>query len=355
MRLKPILLLLLVIGILLSLKFLFFPTPDPEKSKGKADKGKGPEAILTDGYIARKDTAKRTISLSGTLLATEEADLHPEVSGKVTGIYFREGETVPKGKLLVKIHDAELQANLQRANQEFILGNQRLERQAKLLKIGGVSQEEYESTQAQVNAAKASMDAIRAQIERTEIRAPFNGTIGLRSVSSGAFVTPQLRIASIQQIDSLKIDFSVPSRYSQLISKGSQFSFKTETGSEDFKGVVRAVEPKIDEGTRTVLVRGFVVNTKKDLVPGAFVNIHLPLGKPVEGVLLPAEAIVPTAKGKKVFISDHGKAREQEVITGERQEKEILVLEGVNEGDTVLTSGLLSVRNGVNLRFRRVR
>lgn len=355
MRLKPIFLLLILIALLLALKFIFFPTPDPEKAKPKAGKGPGGEAVLTDGYIAKKDTTSRSISLSGTLLATEESNLHPEVSGKVIGIYFKEGERVPKGKLLVKIQDAELKANLQRAEQDYILGKQKLERQSKLLKIGGVSQEEYESTQAMVNASLASMDAIRAQIDRTEIKAPFSGTIGLRSVSEGSYVTPQTRIANIQQLDSLKTEFSVPSRYAEMVKAGSTFTFKTENGTEQFKGVVRAVEPKIDEGTRTIQVRGIVLNQNKKLVPGMFVNINLPLGKSLVGVMLPSEAIVPGIKGKKVFIADHGKAREQEVVTGERHEKEILVLEGVNEGDTVLTSGLLSIRKGVNLRFRRVR
>lgn len=356
MRLKPIILLITTIGILLAIKFIFFPTPDPAAQKGgPGGKPKGLEAVLTDGFVARRDTTNRSLSLSGSLLATEESDLHPEVSGKVTGIYFKEGQKVTKGKLLVKIQDSELQANLERTRQEYLLGKQKLERQAKLLKIGGVSQEEYESTQAQVNAASAGMDAIRAQIERTEIKAPFTGTIGLRSVSEGSFVTPQMRIASIQQIDSLKIDFTVPSRYAQSVATGTKFTFRTETGTEEFEGIVRAIEPKIDEGTRTVLVRGVALNKQANLVPGSFVNISLPLGKNIEGYMIPAEAIIPTAKGKKVFVSDHGKAAEREVVTGERYEKEILVIEGIKEGDTLLTSGLMSMRNGVNLRFRRVR
>jgi membrane fusion protein, multidrug efflux system len=356
MRARPIIILLVIIGVALLLKFFFFPTPDPEADKAKGGApGKGQESVIVDGYIVHNDTTQRSLTLNGNLLAIEEAVLHSEVAGKVIGIYFKEGETVEKGKLLLKVQDAELQANLQKARLDVSLTEQRLKRQEKLLAVSGVSKEEYETTEAQRDAAKAQIEAIQAQIARTEVRAPFTGMIGLRAVSQGSYITPAAAIASIQQIDSLKLDFSVPSRFAGMITKGLVFSFRTETGSEDLKAIVRAIEPKIDERTRTIQVRAIAMNRSKELVPGSFVTINLPLAGKTAGFRVPAEAIVPAAKGKKIYIAEHGKAKEIMVQTGEREEKEVIILDGLKEGDTLITSGLLSVRPGVVLKYRRVR
>lgn len=354
MKNKGLLFIILAVIILLAMKFLFFPTPSPEK-KGAPGGKKGEEMVMTDGYIARVDTLSRTYTTSGNLIAGEESELRPEISGKIERIYFNEGEKVQKGKLLVKINDAEWQANLKKAGHELTLINQRLERQKKLLEVSGVSKEEYEATVAQANSIQAQMDAIQAQISRTEIRAPFNGTIGIRSVSEGSYVSPANRIASIQQVDSLKLDFNVPARFADILKKGVRVTFMPEGSSKENFAFIQAIEPRIDEASRTIAVRAYARNTTGTLYPGSFVSVLLPLPSGDKGFYVPSEAIVPGLKGKKVFVSEKGKAVERSVTTGERTQNQVLILEGLNEGDTVLTSGLLSVRNGVKLKFRRVR
>lgn len=283
---------------------------------------------------------------TGTLLANEEADLRSEVTGKVTRIYFTEGSRVKKGDLLVKINDTELQAELLRERYRKELADQKEERQRQLLKGSLISQETYDVVLNELNTVKAGVKLIQAQIEKTEIRAPFEGLIGLKYVSDGSYISPTTRVATLQNINPIKIDFSVPEKYAGEISRGAAISFKVQGSTKTFDATVYAIEPKIDQSTRTVQLRATSPNPAGELIPGAFAEIELVLRTIPEAMTIPAEALIPELSGHKVFLYRGGVVQGQPVQAGIRTSTAVQLTDGVQPGDTVITSGILQVRSG---------
>ena len=209
MRIKNIIIIVVAIGILLAAKYFFFPS---ESSKTNDSKGGKPGAAQPSNnvsvYILKSEKLSNEVYASGTILANEEVQLHPELSGKIVQINFQEGSNVSKGQLLIKINDADLQANYKKLQLQFALAEEKLKRQKQLISVNGISQEEFDIAQNQYDVIKADIDFAIAQIAKTEIKAPFDGIIGLKSISEGAYVTPNNVIATMQQLSNLRIDFT---------------------------------------------------------------------------------------------------------------------------------------------------
>lgn len=294
------------------------------------------------------------IFTSGTLQANEIVDLRAEVSGKIMDIFFREGRVVEAGQLLVKINDNELQAQKRRAEHRLNLAEQREERQQRLLERGGISQEDYETTVNEVNVLRSEVDLIEAQIEKTEIRAPFDGVVGLKFVSEGSYISPQSRIATLNDIDPVKIEFSIPERYVTRVSVGDQIEFTVQGVDSTFIGEVYAVEPSIQTETRTLRLRALSENRDQLLVPGAFANIELILQSIEDALLVPTVSVIPELNRQKVYLFRDGVVREQVVRTGIRMSDAVQIVEGLAPGDTVLTTGLLQVREGMPVEITQL-
>jgi len=318
-----------------------------------SSEGNGTSAMLggrTDvivpvkAHIVSLESLSNSVFTTGTILANEEVELRSEISGKITRILFKEGSFVSKGDLLIKINDADLQAQLRRAESKVKLSEEKELRQRQLRDGNLISQEEYDNTLGELNVNQADYDLIKAQIDKTEIRAPFSGLIGLRSVSEGSYVTTSNVIARLQNFNSLKVDFSIPERYFSSVQKGDELEFKISGSNQNFKAKVYAIEPKIDPGTRTLQIRAVCNAAYKELIPGAFANVELALKQTTNAILIPTVSIVPELKGQKVFLYKSGIVISQIVELGVREATRVQVTSGLSEGDTVITSGILQIR-----------
>jgi membrane fusion protein (multidrug efflux system) len=346
MKLKNLIIGVIIVAILIGAKFIFFPNKAGQAANN-AVKGKGGSASAPSNVTAcvvKPEKLNNQITASGTIRANEEVQLQPELSGKIVQINFKEGSKVTKGQLLVKINDADLQAQYKKLQLQHTLAEQTMQRQKQLLAINGVSQQEFDLAQSSYNTIKADMDFATAQILKTEIKAPFDGVIGLKNVSEGAFISPTSIIASIQQIDPVKIDFAVPERYSFFLKKNGEVIFNIEGIPGDLKGEIFAIEPKIDMATRTVQVRAICPNSKNNIYPGAFAQVKIKLNDIDAAIMIPTEAIIPDINGQKVFTLKNGKTHYARVETGIRTDAKIQITKGLSVGDTVLTTGIMQLK-----------
>lgn len=341
MKTRTILIIIGIIVVLALIKLFFLRPEHPDTSKGSMPKS---QPVTVTGYIVHPQVLENKIFASGTVMANEEVTLRPEVAGKLTAVYFKEGGAVKKGALLAKINDADLQAQLKKLQLQSKLSKEREVRLKGLLDIQGVSQEEYDMNTNQLQTMSADMDFVRAQIAKTEIRAPFNGRIGLKQVSEGSFVSSTDIIATIQQTDALKIDFTIPERYSSIVAVGDMIDFSVENQQGRFEAKVFAIEPRIDQQTRNIMIRALYDNQKAGIFPGAFAKIELIANKKQASLMVPTEAVIPELKGKKVFLSKNGKAVPATVVTGIRNDAAIEIISGIAEGDTVITTGIMSLK-----------
>lgn len=341
---------ILVVAALLILPKINFSSDKQVPEKGKP----GSMKVPVNAYIVKTTKLQDRIVTTGTILANEDVDLKSEISGKISRILFREGTTVNKGDLLVKINDDELQAQLLKTSYRKKLMEEREFRQKKMLEREAISQEEYDIALNELNTVDAEIQLIKAQIEKTEIRAPFNGIIGLKSISEGSYVSPAASIATLQNINPVKIDFSVPEKYFNRVRAGNLINFKIQGSDKTYTGKVYAVEPKINLATRTLQVRAISQNERSEIFPGSFAEIDIILGEKSNAMLLPSESVIPDLEGKKVFKISGGRAISVAVETGVRQEKEVEILNGLTPGDTIVTSGILQLKSGIPVMINEI-
>ncbi len=311
-------------------------------------------ATAFEGYIIKPMVVDEIISLSGTLKPFEETVLMPEVSGRVVMINLPEGKFVKQGTLLVKLYDDDLQAQLLRSQTQLQIVEQTEKRQAELIKINGISESDYDQTILQVHSYKADIEVLKVQIRKTEILAPYDGVIGLRNISMGAEVSPGLALATIREIYRLKLDFNVPEKYSSQIKTGMKANFSVEGSDNKYEATIMATEEGIDENTRNLKVRSVVENNNAILIPGAFANVFLKLNENKHALMVPTQAIIPQERNKSIIVAKNGKAVFIKVKTGVRQASMIQILNGVEEGDTVATTGILFLKPGATLKFSKV-
>lgn len=318
--------------------------------KGKKDEGKGPAApvaaapMIVEAMIARPTSLSSDIEIPGTILASESTEIHPEIAGRITQLNVNEGRNVSKGSLLLKLFDGDLQAQIRKLKVQLQIAEQTEKRQAELLKIQGISQQDYDLSLLQVNNLNADMDIVRQAIIKTEIRAPFSGRLGLRNVSPGAYITPTTIVTTISQINDLKIQFNVPERYSSQIKNGLAVDFSVDGSTKSYKAKISATEVSVEENTRSLAVRALIQNPDASLTPGAFAKVKIQLGEDENALLIPNNAIIPVGRKKQIFLYQGGKASPVDIVTGVRDSTNIQVLEGIKAGDTVITSAILFLR-----------
>lgn len=296
-----------------------------------------------------------SINITGSVLANESIEVTSELPGKISGIYFKEGDKVEKGDLLVKINDEELRAQLDKLKYTRKLYEDTEVRMRQLLERDAISQEEYDIALTGSQTSAADIRVLEAQIAKATIRAPFAGIIGLRYVSEGSYLAPATVIASLYSVDPAKIEFSVPGRYGNVVSKGDKISFVTESSDEVFSGEVYAIEPKIDPVTRTLLVRALSPNKNGKLIPGQFIRIRLILETKQDAIMIPTMAVVPEANGHTVFLVKDGKASSVKINIGFRGAQEVEVVSGISAGDSVVVSGIQQIKEGSTVQIMSVK
>ncbi len=329
---------------------LYGCTNDKKSEKQMAPKGMNAPQLVT--YIVLKDTSiSETIQITGTVQAEESIDLRTEMSGKITKILFAEGSKVKQGDLLIKINDEELKAQIDRAQARLQLATEQEFRQKTLLKKEAISQQEYDLVYTELQSMKAELALLKAQFAKTEIRAPFAGSVGLRMISAGDYITPNTTIAKLVKNDRVKITFSVPEKYSSFINKNAEIEFTLDGNTNIYKAKVYALDPSIDENTRTLNIRAIAENDGR-LTPGSFCKVSLQLNEIKNTILVPNETLIPILKGKKVYLSKNKTASEVIVKTGIRTDKYVQIIEGLKVGDTLITSGIMSIKNGSTLNIK---
>lgn len=327
--------------------------------KGAAGKGgpggagaKGATPAVNGFVVVRQNLSENVVS-SGSLLAAEQVDIYPEISARITQLNIQEGQPVAKGQLLVKLFDADLRAQLEKLLAVRENAQRTEERNKQLLARGGISQQEYDIATTNLRSSLADIDLVKAQLQRTEIRAPFSGVIGLRNVSAGAVVTPSTLIARLQQVSSLKLDFSIPEKYGQAVQTGSTISFLVDGANKPSQGVVYAIEPGVEQQTRNLRIRARVNNASARFRPGTFARVTLVIQNE-RSLVVPTQAVIPQTRTNQVVVIKNGKAQFKDVTTGLRTAGVIQVLSGLSVGDTVATTGLLFLKPDAPVKVGKV-
>lgn len=313
-----------------------------------------PMAQRVSGFVAYSKSLPVSLEASGTLLAWNEVEIMPEMGGKITRLNIQEGSQVTQGQLLVKLFDEDLKAQAKKQELQSSIARRNLDRLKDLLKINGVSQQEYDNAENQLNNIGSDLSLIQANLKKTEIYAPFSGTIGLTNASLGAYVSPGVSIASLQHTSTLKIEFSIPEKYSSQLRIGDPVRFTIEGQADTFRATVYAFEPKIDVVTRNLKVRARFENGGHNLLPGAFAKVQVKLREIKDAVLIPTQCIILETRGKKVIVNRGGKADFVPVETGIRNENEVQILKGILAGDTVVTTGLMFVKPKSDITFTHI-
>lgn len=351
MKIKHIVYTLIIVGIGAFITYRITEnSAGEEKNASKGGDKKQPSGV--SGIVLQPQEFADNLSLSGSIEANEQIDLRSEVSGIVESINFKEGSTVTKGQVLFKVNDIELRAQLAQVKTAQNLASENERRAKLLLQKEAISQEEYDIASADFFSAKAQTQLIQAQLSKTTVRAPFSGKIGLRYISQGTYVTPTTLIAKLVNTNQLKITFSIPEKYASQMKVNNTLSFTTAGSKEKFTAKIYAIEPEIEVATRTLKLRAIAQNPEGKLFPGTFANVTLPLEKLTNALLVPTEALIPIQNGKKIFVSKNGQAKEVLVETGARTDKNILITSGLKAGDTVLTSGVMTLKDGSPVKVK---
>jgi len=313
--------------------------------------GRGNQPLFASGYVIIPVQMSEMIRSTGTLLPDEEVELTFETQGKVVGIYFDEGRRVKKGELLAKLNDAPLQAQLLKLQAQHKLTEEKVFRQKQLLDRDAISRESYDQVATELQTIEADIKLLEARISETELRAPFDGIIGLRLISEGAYATTQTPLARLVKISPLKLEFSIPERYAGDVSPGFPVKFSIDGISKEFQADVYAIDPKIEINTRTIVVRAYYPNKNEELKPGRFTSVSLLLSQIDNAVAVPSEVLIPEMNGVKVFVYRNGKAEQVRVTTGLRTESQIEIKSGLKFGDTLLTTAILQLRQGIPVKL----
>lgn len=322
-----------------------------QANQAAAGAGKSAPPLAVEAMILHPQPLSSTIEVPGSLLAYEETEIRAEISGRVVKINFKEGSTVKQGDLLVKLFDEDLQAQLKKLQVQLQIAKKTAERQKELVKINGISQQEYDLSALQVSNLEADIELIRVSINKTIIKAPYSGRLGLKDISVGAYISPSNIITTISQVDKLKLQFTVPEKYGSQVKNDQELTFQLDGSNDQIPAHVMAKEASIEENTRSLVVRAVVKSNNPLLVPGAFAKVKMVLGKQNDALMVPTECIVPQGRKKQVILCKGSKAQFVEVTTGVRDSARIQVVTGLFPGDTVVTTGLLFLRPGADIKI----
>ncbi len=313
----------------------------PVKTTGRRN-----QVLNVKAVVMKEQALTDELAVSGSIIPDEEVNLSFETSGRVTDIYFREGARVKKGELLAKINDAPLQAELRKLQSQLRLFQDRMYRQNALLEKEAVSQEAVQEAQTNLATLQAEIDVVEAKIAQTELRAPFDGVVGLREVSVGTYASPTTAVARLTKTNPLKIEFSVPERYAGVLKAGNNLVFTVEGDLEKRKAKVYATDSHVDMDTRTYTVRALYDNSDGRLVPGRYVSVSLTTREYDNTLAVPSQAVVSEMGIDKVFVCRNGVAVPVEITKGLRTDAYVQVLRGLSVGDTVITTGTMQLRMG---------
>lgn len=331
--------------------FLLFTACSEKKQTQKTTDASKMSSISVDALVIKPTGVAEGVEVAGNILPFELTEIRSEISGRIVEINFKEGTSVQRNSLLIKLFDGDLQAQLKKLKVQLQIAEKTEERQRELLKIYGISQQDYDLSLLQVNNIKADIELIEVNIAKTEIRAPYTGRIGLRNVSLGAYITPSNIITTISQVDRKKISFSIPEKYSAEVQAGMNIRFGIEGVKDTFPATILASESVIESETRNLKILATVDDASNRLVPGNFAKVNLTLAQNESAVIIPTQCIIPSARSKQVVLYRNGSPEFVSVTTGIRTAETVQITSGIQPGDTVVTTGLLFVRKDSKLKI----
>lgn len=323
------------------------------------DEKKQPQAApaptpIVDVIIAQTKNISNIIEANGTIVANEYVELRCEASGRLVFLDVPEGNFVKQGTIIARVNDADLQAPLRRVKSQLELAQNTEERLKKLLAVNGLNQADYDAAITEVTTQQSEVNRLTALINKTVVKAPFDGVAGLRKLSIGAYITSADIITTIQQVSKLKVDFTLPETYGNLIKKGSTVEVQVNANTQRYKAVVIATEPQINTTTRNITVRA-ILQQGGSVNPGSFVKVYVNGSANKNSIMVPGNAIIPDAKNKKVVLVKNGKALFTDVETGVREKDMVEITKGIAAGDTVVVTGVLFARPDKPLKVRTVK
>lgn len=294
------------------------------------------------------------VTAAGSVLPDEQVEISAEAAGRIVSIHFEEGTKVEAGDLLITVNNADLLAQIERNKFQVSLAEERESRQRALLERQGISQQSYDQAFTELSTLKAEEALLQAQLEKTIIRAPFSGVLGLRHISEGSYVSPGMKIVRLAKTSPVKIDFSVPERFAGFLKTGTKVTFSVGNQPGKFEAEITAIEPVIDQETRSMIVRAVYPNENGSILPGSFARVELVLESLDNALQIPAQALVPEMGSSKVYVYSRGTANPVTVTTGLRTSSHIQIVSGISPGDTVITSGILQMRPGMEVTLKEI-
>ncbi len=341
----------LVLAVLIAFKMGYF---SKQQSSPELVSGRASTTLPVRAVVIEAKALTDLVVAAGTVLPDEQVEISSETSGRITDIHFAEGSSVKRGDLLLTVNNADLHAQIERNKHQLRLASDREERQRSLLERQGISQQAYDQVFTELSTLKAEEALLQAQLDKTMIRAPFDGILGLRHVSEGGYISPGMKIVRLAKIEPVKIEFSVPERYAPFVKTGSNIVFSVDNQPGVFEARVYALEPVVDQRTRSIVVRAQYPNRGGQIIPGAFARVEVVIQSLDDALQIPAQALVPEMGSNKVFLFRNGKAVPQIVLTGLRTESHIQITDGLSVGDTVITTGILQMRPGLPVTINEI-
>ncbi len=316
---------------------------DSDKAQAQS-KGGGLPVV---GYTLEPTSLQAEIMSVGTLEAGESASLRAEVPGMVSAVHFTEGSPVKQGDLLIEIDARTYQEQYNKAKAAYDLARLTEERRRKLLKNKFVSMQAVDEARSNLSETKAAMEAAKVQLDKTKITAPFDGMVGLRSLSVGDFLEVGDTITEVVSLDPMKVQVAVAERYFSRLTEKLPVTISVDAWpGKTFKGELYAIAPSVDVATRNVTIKAMVGNEQRELRPGMYARVSLELGENANALMIPEEAVIPQGEAKSVMKIVDGKAEPKEITLGLRREGKVEVLSGLAAGDTIITAGHMKVKPG---------
>ncbi len=339
-------------GLFFAAVFCFSLVACKHKAALKANAKKS-GVLSVEGFIVEARQESERIEVPGSLLPIEETQIRPEVTGRIVQLNIKEGAFVKKGTLLVKLFDQDLQAQLKKLEVQLDISNRTVERQRDLLAINGISQQDFDLSALAVDNLKADIQTTQISVSKTEIRAPYDGQLGLRNVSLGTYVSTADLLTSIRQVSQLKLEFSVPEKYAKDIGPGYLVKFRVDGGQQDHQATVVATEGNVDQVTRTLKIKAIVNESHPELIPGVFAKVNLQLGSQAKALMVPTQAVIPLARSKQIILLRKDSAQFLTVDTGIRDSVFVQIVRGLKAGDTIITTGLMTIRPRVKIKITK--
>jgi membrane fusion protein (multidrug efflux system) len=313
--------------------------------------GGGMPAMPIEVAVARKDTVVDAVAATGQIEPMQSIELHPDIEGRLTGILVPEGSVVALGTALFKVDDAELKAQVARAEADRDLATQALTRTRQLLEQNASSPSDMEKAQATARSTGAQLDLLKVRLARTTVRAPFAGVLGQRFVSLGDYVTTSTHLAALQTVNPQRAAFAVPERYAERLKAGQKVTFRVAAlGNQEFTGEVDFVDPVVQLPGRTILIKALVPNGRRRLQAGMFLEARLATDMRPNAVVVPEDAILPLQGANFVWVAIDGKATRRQIGLGVRSPGFVEVTSGVDAGDQVVVGGQEKLGEGAPVK-----